>query len=193
MGRSRQLGKRGMNSSLADQTWKQFGQMFGARWADQFGPKPSDQWASALHSLRSDQLRGALSKLQNAPIPYPGWLPSLPEFMAFARSIQAMPVARQQDRQPKWLSAVNGLFLSWMFREIQTKKRKIFFDDRTSGIIGKPRAIPDAELFERRETCKRLANDFEQMECEGDPAANKEWLKKSFDAQMELIPVGNPA
>lgn len=88
---------------------------------------------------------------------------------------------------PKWLQRVNGFFFSWMYREITSGRRKVF------GKGTNIRSIPDRELAQRRAVCRQLAQDFEQMEREGDSQATDEWLKQAFDNQMRLIAVSNPA
>src|SRR5687768_6887274 len=116
--------KHDSSSSSAELLWKHFGKTFGTRWFEQFGPKPSDDWEKALGGLRPDQVRGGLSKLRAAPVPYAGWLPSLPEFLSFARNVQASPAPRIEPYYPKWLALVNQLFFIWLQREISAKRRK---------------------------------------------------------------------
>lgn len=178
--------KHGTSSLSVERVWKQFGQMFGTRWAEQFGPNPNDEWIGALGDLRPDQIRRALSKIRVAPLPYPGWLPSMPEFLAFARSIHVMPTPKPEPSVSIWLDAVNRLFFIWIVAEIKAGRRRIV------GSKQLPCSIPDEELQCRRFACRRLAEDFEAMEREGDPQTNREWLRQAFKKQMELIPVRNP-
>lgn len=66
--------------------WDRFGEMFGARFYDQFGSEPSEAWTEAVTEVRADQIKSALTKIRNSGAQYP---PSLPEFLALARSQRA--------------------------------------------------------------------------------------------------------
>lgn len=176
--------RRDTNSSSADH-WGRFGQMFGARWADNFGPRPSAEWSQLFAELRPDQISGAFSRVKDHQPPYPGWLPSLPEFSTFARAVYAMPAQKDDPgrRYPRWLAAVNMLFILWLQREIADENRRV------SGA----RSIPDGEMYVRRQICRKLADDFSGMELEGDPEATRSKLREAFQTQMRLIPVSNAA
>lgn len=63
--------------------WDRFAEMFGARFYDQYGSDPSEAWTEAVVELRGDQVKSALTKIRNSGAQYP---PSLPEFLALARS-----------------------------------------------------------------------------------------------------------
>ena len=87
-----------MNSSqtaAADRLWQRFGEMFGARFFESFGPKPSESWQEAVKELRHDQVRQALSKVRNSGSAFP---PSLPEFVALAKNVR---VVEQQPAKPQ--------------------------------------------------------------------------------------------
>ena len=73
--------------------WDRFGEMFGARFYDQFGSEPSQAWVEAVGEVRADQIKSALTKIRNSGSQYP---PSLPEFLALARS-QKPPQVEERD------------------------------------------------------------------------------------------------
>lgn len=102
-----------MNSSqtaAADRLWQRFGEMFGARFFESFGPKPSESWTDAVKELRHDQVRGALGKIRNSGSPHP---PSLPEFIALAKNVQPHP---QKQAAPTAIhplqAAANGALMA---------------------------------------------------------------------------------
>lgn len=72
--------------------WDRFGEMFGARFYDQFGSEPSEAWVEAVTEVRGDQIKSALTKIRNSGAQYP---PSLPEFLALARA-QRFPQAANE-------------------------------------------------------------------------------------------------
>lgn len=74
--------------------WDRFGEMFGARFYDQFGSEPSRSWIVAVDEVRADQIKAALSKIRNSGSQYP---PSLPEFLALARSQRLQQPAEQSS------------------------------------------------------------------------------------------------
>lgn len=82
------------NSPAAERLWQRFGEMFGARFFDAFGPKPSESWRDAVDDLRADQIRGALTRIRNSGSPHP---PSLPEFVSLAKNISV----QQQQAEPE--------------------------------------------------------------------------------------------
>lgn len=102
-----------MNSSqtaAADRLWQRFGEMFGARFFESFGPKPSESWTDAVKELRNDQVRAALSKVRNSGAPHP---PSLPEFIALAKNFQPYPEKQAAPVPPHPLQgAANSALLS---------------------------------------------------------------------------------
>ena len=65
--------------------WDRLGEMFGARFYDQYGSEPSQSWKDAVRELRPDQVKAALTKIRNSGTVYP---PPLPEFIALARNVQ---------------------------------------------------------------------------------------------------------
>lgn len=77
--------------------WDRFGEMFGARFYDQFGSEPSEAWVEAVGEVRADQIKSALTKIRNSGAQFP---PSLPEFLALARS-QRPPQAEERGSGPK--------------------------------------------------------------------------------------------
>lgn len=58
--------------------------MWGARFYDQFGEKPSDSWIEGVGDLTTLQIREALTKIRNSGASHPV---SLPEFRAIARNV----------------------------------------------------------------------------------------------------------
>jgi len=75
--------------------WDRFADMFGARFYDQYGSEPSEAWIEAVGEVRGDQIKSALTKIRNSGAQYP---PSLPEFLALARS-QRQPQQSPIDAQ----------------------------------------------------------------------------------------------
>lgn len=69
--------------SASKRLWDRFAEMFGARFYDQYGSEPSEAWREAVTEIRPDQVKAALTKIRNSGAQYP---PSLPEFLALARS-----------------------------------------------------------------------------------------------------------
>lgn len=100
------------SSQAAERLWQRFGEMYGARFFEAFGPKPNDSWKSAVQELRNDQVRKALSKIRNSGSPHP---PSLPEFLALARNVSPVPTTTTvvKDMDPAAISA-NWCLLSFM-------------------------------------------------------------------------------
>jgi hypothetical protein len=76
--------------------WKDFRETFGAAWLDKFGTYASDTWIGELKHLKSQQVRGALSKIRQYKPPYPGWVPNLPEFLGFARSLEVHQTVQRE-------------------------------------------------------------------------------------------------
>lgn len=60
-------------------------EVFGVAWIDKFGSEPSDAWIEELGRIKSAQLFTALRKIRHHQAPYPGWVPSLLDFLAFVR------------------------------------------------------------------------------------------------------------
>lgn len=87
----------------------------------------------------------------------------------------------RQNRE--WLEACNLLLMQWLWREIESGKRPVFRDPAT----GKPRSIPDAELTKRRAACRKLADEFAELEMQSAPTATREILRMAFDAHMAGI------
>lgn len=102
-----------MNSSqtaAADRLWQRFGEMFGARFFESFGPKPSESWTDAVRELRHDQVKGALSRIRNSGSAHP---PSLPEFISLAKGIQLQPQKQSvQEAMHPLQAAANSALLS---------------------------------------------------------------------------------
>jgi hypothetical protein len=125
-----------MNSShtaAADRLWQRFGEMFGARFFESFGPKPSESWTEAVKDLRHDQVKGALSRIRNSGSAHP---PSLPEFISLAKNIQPYPERPAAPAPVHPLQgAANGALLSLLnqrgpasaecIRELIAAKNKI--------------------------------------------------------------------
>jgi hypothetical protein len=92
--------------------------MFGFVWVDKFGSEPSDTWIDALAEMSYPQVSTALTKVRNTAMPYPGWLPSLPEVLAFARST---PPPQRERNEPTpsgtWVDSLCGVMvIRWTFK-----------------------------------------------------------------------------
>lgn len=61
---------------------------FGVAWLDKLGTEPSDTWIEELGQLQLPAIRAALRKLRHHQVPYPGWVPSLLDFLAFVRGAE---------------------------------------------------------------------------------------------------------
>lgn len=82
-------------TAAADRLWQRFGEMFGARFFESFGPKPSESWTDAVKELRHDQVRAAIGKIRNSGAAHP---PSLPEFVALAKNVKPQEFNRPADK-----------------------------------------------------------------------------------------------
>lgn len=89
----------------ADRLWQRFGEMFGSRFFESYGPKPSKSWIDACKDLRNDQVKGALNRIRNSGGPHP---PSLPEFIALARNIAVQQPHYELEKPPLDVLACHG-------------------------------------------------------------------------------------
>lgn len=69
---------------------------FGVAWLDKMGTTASDTWIEELGRLKSTQIRTALRKLRHHQAPYPGWVPSLLDFLAFVRGAEVIQRAIEE-------------------------------------------------------------------------------------------------
>lgn len=86
-------------TAAADRLWQRFGEMFGARFFESFGPKPSDSWKDAVKELRHDQVKAALVKVRNSGSPHP---PSLPEFLSLAKNVRPVELQPHKPEPFDW-------------------------------------------------------------------------------------------
>jgi hypothetical protein len=80
----------------SERLWDRFGEMFGARFYDQFGKDPSTSWKDAVKELRPDQVKAALTRVRNSGAQYP---PGLPEFVAMAK---CQRIAQPEAPKPEY-------------------------------------------------------------------------------------------
>jgi len=74
-------------NKAANIVWKALRESFGTSWIDKFGTEPSGAWIEEMGGLKYPQIKGALTKIRNHQVPYPGWVPSLSEFLGFVRGV----------------------------------------------------------------------------------------------------------
>lgn len=70
--------------NAATRLWQRFTEMYGARFLESFGAKPTDSWVDAMGDLSAQQVKGALAKIRNSGSAHP---PSLPEFIGMAKGV----------------------------------------------------------------------------------------------------------
>lgn len=70
--------------NAATRLWQRFTEMYGARFLESFGGKPTDSWVDAMGDLSPQQVKGALAKIRNSGGAHP---PSLPEFIGMAKGV----------------------------------------------------------------------------------------------------------
>lgn len=95
------------------------GETFGTRWFDKFGTDPSETWKEELGRLKADQIRGAMGRIRHHRPEYEGWMPSLVEFMGFARNFE---VTRTAPGKPAFEGdnidlVANRLMLHYLWRK----------------------------------------------------------------------------
>lgn len=71
-----------MTPAQIETLWTLLAQTWGAKFIENYGPKPNDAWSAALVNLTPDQAKFALRKLIDAGSPFP---PTLPEFASLAK------------------------------------------------------------------------------------------------------------
>lgn len=152
-----------MNSSqaaAADRLWQRFGEMYGARFFESFGPKPSDSWKDAVKELRPDQVRGALGKIRNSGAAHP---PSLPEFIALAKNVKHQEFTKQAEKPVG--DDFQLLGNRWLL-----------------GYLLKSAPIPDDVVPWLVELKNRIVEDFRNSgdTCGGETTAD--WLQMAMDA-----------
>lgn len=135
--------------SASKRLWDRFADMFGARFYDQYGSEPSEAWVEAVAELRGDQVKSALTKIRNSGAQYP---PSLPEFLALARSQRLPQPAQQESRFDHFDRFGNIQF--WKFLRLY---------DTT------PEQLP--ELLQRKREIIDAARNDPEMQLGGDPEA----------------------
>lgn len=129
--------------------WDRFAEMFGARFYDQYGSEPSEAWREAVAELRGDQVKSALTKIRNSGAQYP---PSLPEFLALARS-QRAPQAKEPGPELDHFDRFGNIQF-WKFLRLY---------DTT------PAQLP--ALLERKREIVNAARNDPEMQLGGDEAA----------------------
>lgn len=72
-----------MTPREVDAIWDLLSQTWGAKFIDQYGPRPNDAWSGMLEAVDCDSARAAYRALVLSGTPFP---PTLPEFLAEARN-----------------------------------------------------------------------------------------------------------
>lgn len=85
--------------AAADRLWQRFGEMFGSRFFESYGQKPSESWKEAVKELRNDQVKTALAKVRNGGSPHP---PSLPEFLSLAKNVRPVELRTEPPKPFDW-------------------------------------------------------------------------------------------
>ena len=71
-----------MTGGEIDYLWTLLGQVWGAKFYEQYGTHANEAWAAALASVSVDQAKTAIGHLIDSGSPFP---PTLPEFVVLSR------------------------------------------------------------------------------------------------------------
>ena len=78
-----------MNAAEIGMIWSLLGQTWGAKFLEQYGPKPNEAWSAALANLEPDSAKYALTKLIDSGSAFP---PTLPEFVVWAKKYRPIDI-----------------------------------------------------------------------------------------------------
>jgi hypothetical protein len=78
-----------MNTAEIGMIWSLLGQTWGAKFLEQYGPKPNEAWSAALASVEPDAAKYALTKLIDSGSAFP---PTLPEFVVWAKKYRPVEI-----------------------------------------------------------------------------------------------------
>lgn len=154
----------------AERLWQRFGEMFGSRFFESYGQKPSDSWKEAVKELRTDQVKAALSKVRNSGAAHP---PSLPEFVALARNVK--PQAPRVEVPPAY-DPFHGFGQRCLLQFVLHHEQQ----------------LDEQQLVRLAEVKNRIV---EQHRADGDSGDAKEWgevLLEAFSACLRSAPMQPP-
>lgn len=129
--------------SASKRLWDRFADMFGARFYDQYGSDPSEAWRETVTELRADQIKSALTKIRNSGAQYP---PSLPEFLALARSQRAPQPKDESPRLDHFDAFGNIQFFKFLRLYDTTPAQLPALLERKREIIDAARYDPEMQL-----------------------------------------------
>lgn len=104
--------------------WASFTEMFGKKWPEKMGDDPlgaSDEknrnhsWCDALEKMQHKYVKQAIHKALLHMPTFDGWVPSLPEFMAFAGRASLDPVVAHVPKHPP-MTWIEDVAISTMMR-----------------------------------------------------------------------------
>lgn len=72
-------------SPRAQRVWDRLGDWYGARFADQFGDRPSQDWSTVIDNVSNDDLVAVLVLVRQRHVTFP---PTLPEFTALVKEVR---------------------------------------------------------------------------------------------------------
>ena len=78
-----------MNSGHMDAIWRLLAQTWGAKFLEQYGPRPNEAWSAALANVEPDAAKYALTKLIDSGSGFP---PTLPEFVAWVKKYRPIDI-----------------------------------------------------------------------------------------------------
>jgi hypothetical protein len=135
-------------------------------------PQTTDLYWDALKDLPIEVVERAVRSCirHHKHFPKPG---DIRERSKEMQQAEHKPPPQLGPAGPKWLRRVNGLFLQYLLRR------------RTAELFQ-----GDINLASRRAECLRLAQFFEELEGEGDPAATEQEIALRFELAMDRVPDG---
>lgn len=140
--------------------WDRFAEMFGARFYDQYGSEPSDAWREAITEIRPDQVKGALTKIRNSGAQYP---PSLPEFLALARSQRAPKPTERKPSLDHFDRFGNIQFLKFLRIYDTTPAQLPALLQRKRDIIDAARNDPEMQLSDDEEKGREQGAELHEI------------------------------
>lgn len=78
-----------MNGGQIETVWRLLAQTWGAKFLEQYGPRPNEAWSAAMANVSPEAAKHALMKLIDSGTPFP---PTLPEFIAHAKKYRPVEI-----------------------------------------------------------------------------------------------------
>lgn len=186
-----QLSSSSTSSSQPSQVmarfWRAMQHLFGLRWNQNYGEKPSPLWAAEIDRLSDAQIATAYRRLLRSGAAHP---PTLPEFLELAR--KPTEVANTYIAPPdcsQFELAANNWFLS---RAVQFRFCGIDNPDFEVRVSRTPPtcdigATPRPLLAQIRTRALEISKMHTALASDGDPSATNDRLVELLDAMAEDI------